>query len=101
MAFEDDLGWEYFDIDPTNSPRMKEHDDWHKLPENRNRTGNYGERPVLGTGPVGDRPSLRHPGVQPLDDRLNILGTRVPAGWGAVGHLAEAVNTLPIPQGLN
>ena len=44
MAFEDDLGWEYFGNDPANSPRMKEHLDWHMAPENMNRTGNYGER---------------------------------------------------------
>ena len=44
MATEDDLGWEYFGDDPEQSPRMMEHMDWHALPENQNRTGNYGER---------------------------------------------------------
>jgi hypothetical protein len=44
MAFEDDLGWEYFENDPEHSPRMQEHMDWHMAPENQNRTGNYGER---------------------------------------------------------
>lgn len=44
MAFEDDLGWEYFENDPEHSPRMQEHMDWHMAPENMARTGNYGER---------------------------------------------------------
>ncbi len=44
MAFEDDLGWEYFGNDPENSPKMQEHMDWHGAPENQNRTGKYGER---------------------------------------------------------
>lgn len=44
MAFEDDLGWLYFENDPEHSPRMQEHMDWHMAPENVNRTGNYGER---------------------------------------------------------
>ncbi len=44
MAFEDDLGWEYFGGDPMNSPKMMEHMDWHNAPENQNETGNYGER---------------------------------------------------------
>jgi hypothetical protein len=47
MAFEDDLGWEYFENDPEHSPRMKEHMDWHMAQENVNRTGNYGERFIL------------------------------------------------------
>lgn len=41
---EDDLGWEYFGADPMMSPRMKEHMDWHDDDDNKNRTGNYGER---------------------------------------------------------
>lgn len=44
MSFEDDLGWEYFGNDPEQSPRMTEHMDWHNASENKNRTGNYGER---------------------------------------------------------
>lgn len=44
MAFEDDLGWEYFENDPEHSPRMQEHMDWHMAPENMSRTGLYGER---------------------------------------------------------
>jgi Common central domain of tyrosinase len=47
MSFEDDLGWEYFGQDPENSPRMKEHMDWHEDPKNQNQTGNYGERFLL------------------------------------------------------
>jgi hypothetical protein len=44
MPFEDDLGWEYFGVDPMSSPRMMEHMDWHNDPDNQSRTGNYGER---------------------------------------------------------
>jgi hypothetical protein len=44
MGFECDLGWEYFGPDPMTSPRMMEHMDWHNAPENKARTGNYGER---------------------------------------------------------
>jgi hypothetical protein len=44
VSAEDDLGWEYFGPDPMNSPRMMEHMDWHNDPQNRQRTGNYGER---------------------------------------------------------
>lgn len=47
MAFEDDLGWEYFGNDPANSPQMQEHMDWHMAPENQSRIGNYGERFLL------------------------------------------------------
>jgi hypothetical protein len=44
MAFEDELGWEYFGNDPHNSPRMMEHMTWHTAEENVFRTGKYGER---------------------------------------------------------
>lgn len=47
MAFEDDLGWEYFGPEPRMSPRMMEHHDFHMKPENMNKTGNYGERFLL------------------------------------------------------
>ena len=44
MPSEDQIGWDYFDGDPEQSPKMQEHMDWHTAPENKNRTGNYGER---------------------------------------------------------
>jgi tyrosinase-like protein len=49
MAFEDDLGWEYFGADPMMSPRMQEHMAWHNDPPNKpeNKFGNYGERFLL------------------------------------------------------
>lgn len=47
MAFEDDLGWEYFGTDIHSSPRMMEHMEWHDAVENKERTGNYGERFLL------------------------------------------------------
>jgi Common central domain of tyrosinase len=47
MLPEEKLVRDYFGPDPMNSPIMMEHMDWHNLPENKSKTGNYGERFLL------------------------------------------------------